>query len=653
MRVVISGYYGYGNSGDEAVLQGVLAGLERAAGGRSQIEAVVLSGTPEATAAMHGVEAAPGRSPLAVWRALRRADLLISGGGGLIQDRTSARSSLYYLGVIAMAYAARVPVYVYGQGIGPVRRRWLRRLAGLVLRGVQGAGVRDEVSGRLLTELGVPRERIQVTADAAFALPPPTVEERAQALASVGSLTGQGDEPGRRSKPLVGVVWRSPGTGCRQAVAGAVASFARARLASVVVVPFHPSMDREDARRFAHEVAEAGGEAVLFPDGLASPRQALALVAAMDLAVCVRFHGLVYAAIAGVPALAIAYDPKVSHLAAILGVPCFDPAADPGLLGRALHEVWEQREEVGRRLRGRAAELRARSLAEGQRALAAAARPGDRHRDHESTAARDPQRPRVDILGVGVDCLAAGEAVQRLTSWWEAGASGGNDGPGGWHDRQRCHQVVTLNPEMLMAARRDPELRRILAGSSLVVADGIGVVWASRLLGRPLPERIAGIDLVTAAIGRAAKDGRTLYLLGGEPGIAQKAAERLRQRFPGLRVIGTRHGYFSEAEEGEVIREISEAAPDLLLVGLGTPKQERWIHQHREQLGARVAVGVGGALDVFAGKVQRAPLVWQKLGLEWAYRLIQEPRRYRRMMALPRFVLQVLKEKLRGHGARG
>ena len=404
--MVISGYYGFGNAGDEAVLQGVLAGLRHAAVKEAEsIEAVVLSADPAATRRVHGVEAVSRWSAPGVWRALRGADLLVSGGGGLIQDRTSARSSLYYLGVIAMARAARLPVYVYGQGVGPIRRRALRILAGLCLQGVRGAGVRDEASLRLLQEIGVPRERLFLAADAAFALEPPSMEEVCDALRSVGL---DGATPGsfaatgghlKLSRPMIGVVWRSPwvevrprrnaaddsGTGRgasgalrpREAIAQAVASFARACGGTVVVIPFHPAVDFDECRGFAGASAEKLGESAVVVAGIGSeenfcsisPRRMMALIAGMDVAVCVRFHGLVFAAVAGVPAVALAYDPKVRSLAETLGVPWFPPGADPSLIESALVRVWEDRENLARRLLARSAELRARSMAEAERAL--------------------------------------------------------------------------------------------------------------------------------------------------------------------------------------------------------------------------------------------------------------------------------------------
>ncbi len=241
---------------------------------------------------------------------------------------------------------------------------------------------------------------------------------------------------------------------------------------------------------------------------------------------------------------------------------------------------------------------------------------------------------RVEILGVEIDGVTLAEAIERLV-----GVMRGPAMPGGYH-------VITANPELVMSAVDSHPLSRqvldIFHNASLVVADGIGVVWASRIFGTPLPERVPGIELAEGALAAAGEEGRRVYLLGGEPDVAAEAAARLTQRFPGLRVAGTHHGYFSEDEVPRLVEEIAEASVDLLLVGLGAPKQELWIAAHRKRLQAKVVIGVGGSLDVFAGRTRRAPLVYQTLGLEWAYRLAREPRRVRRMAALPRFVARVL-----------
>ncbi len=241
---------------------------------------------------------------------------------------------------------------------------------------------------------------------------------------------------------------------------------------------------------------------------------------------------------------------------------------------------------------------------------------------------------RLDVLGVGVHPLTLSEAVGVIGEWV--------DGRG-----ERTRQVVTLNAEMLYRAQGDPELMGVLREADLVLPDGHGVVWAGRRFGHPIPERVAGIDLIHA-LAESGRGRWSFYLLGALPGVAEEAASRLRLEHPGLVVAGAAHGYFAPEETADVVRRIREASPDILLVALGSPKQELFIHRHRGELGAAVAIGVGGSFDVLSGRLRRAPLLFQRLRLEWFYRLLQEPSRWRRMLALPRFAWMVV----RGGGRR-
>lgn len=241
----------------------------------------------------------------------------------------------------------------------------------------------------------------------------------------------------------------------------------------------------------------------------------------------------------------------------------------------------------------------------------------------------------IDMLGVRVDALPFRGALARVQGWL------GEDGKG------VCRHVVTANPEIVMIAQEVVGLAQALDHADLVVADGMGLVWASRILGTPLPHRIAGIDLTTALLAAIAKTGERVFLLGAKPGVAQKAADRLATRFPGLQIVGTHHGYFHSDEEAAVIERIESTRPHLCLVALGVPRQELWIAQMRRRLPVRVMIGVGGALDVFAGEANRAPVWMQEIGLEWLYRLLQEPWRIRRMQVLPRFAIRVLQERWR------
>lgn len=196
------------------------------------------------------------------------------------------------------------------------------------------------------------------------------------------------------------------------------------------------------------------------------------------------------------------------------------------------------------------------------------------------------------------------------------------------------HQIVTINGPMLVRASQDGRTGELFNAASLVTADGAGVVLAARILGLPPLVRVPGIDLVGHVCALCAQEGFRIYLLGAAPGVAEEAGRVLQTRYAGLQISGTHHGYLTPAEERAVLQSIRTARPHLILVALGSPKQEQWIAAHLESLGPVVCIGVGGTLDVLAGRTRRAPGWMQRAGLEWAYRLVQEPRRWRVMMSL-------------------
>lgn len=236
---------------------------------------------------------------------------------------------------------------------------------------------------------------------------------------------------------------------------------------------------------------------------------------------------------------------------------------------------------------------------------------------------------RVGIKGVGFDSVTPGEALDKAMELAMA--------PG-------CSYVVTPNPEIVWLARKQPELKTALNGADLVIPDGIGIIYASRILGRPLPSRVPGIELGAGLLEKMAELGEPVYLLGAQPGVAERAAENLRARFPGLVICGTGDGYFKE--DGPVIRRVNETRPRLMLVCLGFPRQELWMAEHRAELDVGLMLGLGGSLDVFAGDVKRAPELWCRMNLEWLYRLLKQPSRLGRMMKLPVFLLSVVWERL-------
>ena len=241
-----------------------------------------------------------------------------------------------------------------------------------------------------------------------------------------------------------------------------------------------------------------------------------------------------------------------------------------------------------------------------------------------------------EILGIAFDDLSREEAARRGAELL------GED---------RFHYVVTPNPEFILAAERDPEFLRVLNGADLVLADGVGVLYSSKILGTPLKGRVPGIEFAEDMLACLNQMGGRLYLLGAKPGVAQEAGRRILERYPDITLCGTHDGYFKD--EQAVLLEVAAARPDLLFVCLGAPKQEKWMARWGKHTGARLAIGLGGALDVMAGAVERAPESWRKLGLEWAYRLKKEPQRAGRMAKLPLVLVKAAGERIRsGRGRR-
>ena len=209
-------------------------------------------------------------------------------------------------------------------------------------------------------------------------------------------------------------------------------------------------------------------------------------------------------------------------------------------------------------------------------------------------------------------------------------------------DEGGSHQVVTADSFGLVLAREDAELAQVYRKASIVTADSSGVVWGlSRKGGRV--ERVSGVDLVDRLCALSAENGYRIFLLGSAPGVAEEASERLKLRHPGCNIVGTRHGFFPVEDSDIVAQEVAQARPDVLLVAMGIPRQEKFIARALATTGARVAMGVGGSLDVYSGRVKRAPVFVQRMKLEWLWRLVQNPKKFEKVARLPRFVWLVLR----------
>jgi len=239
---------------------------------------------------------------------------------------------------------------------------------------------------------------------------------------------------------------------------------------------------------------------------------------------------------------------------------------------------------------------------------------------------------KINIIGINVDRLTKAEALERFA---------------GFMDGDGLSLIVTPNSEIVLNASKDPALKAMVNHAAMVIPDGIGLVYASKMLRQPLKERVTGIDFCHSALEWCAKNGRKVYFFGSKPGIAAKAAENKMKEIPGLQVVGTHDGYFKPEEEGQIAEEIRASGAEFLCVALGSPKQELFAQKYAQTLGVKVAIGIGGSLDVWSGTLQRAPEFYCKNGLEWLYRLMQEPARIKRMSKIPFLFVKVLfyKEK--------
>lgn len=253
---------------------------------------------------------------------------------------------------------------------------------------------------------------------------------------------------------------------------------------------------------------------------------------------------------------------------------------------------------------------------------------------------------RLDILGIPIDMVDMKEAVHRFNDFL---------------NEEGCSIIVTPNSEILERATKNPKLADIIKSADMVIPDGIGLVYASKFLGSPLKERVTGIDFLSRAFALLSERKGSVFLLGGKPAddevgaiteglksVAEEAGENIAKAFPGLKVAGCQHGYFKAQDQEEILKTINSSGADFLCVALGSPKQEEFMSEYKDRLVPKVAIGVGGSLDVWAGRVKRAPEFYQKYGLEWLYRAVKEPARFARLLSLPVLMAKVIGHKIRG-----
>ncbi|MDP4134192.1 MAG: WecB/TagA/CpsF family glycosyltransferase [Bacillota bacterium] len=241
---------------------------------------------------------------------------------------------------------------------------------------------------------------------------------------------------------------------------------------------------------------------------------------------------------------------------------------------------------------------------------------------------------KVSILGVNVASLTMDEAVEKINKMLS---------------EDKSHTIYTPNSEIIMVASRDEEFKKALNQADLLTPDGIGVVKAAKILGRPIPGRVSGYDLIMRMLPELDRQGKSVFILGAKPGIAEQAAAKIKEQFNNVLITGTHDGYFDDDEE--MISLINQGSPDFLMVCLGAPRQEKWIDKYKDRLNAKVIIGAGGSVDVIAGNVKRAPDFYIKHNLEWLYRVASQPKRIGRAMELPKFGFTVIGYRLK-HGKK-
>ena len=236
---------------------------------------------------------------------------------------------------------------------------------------------------------------------------------------------------------------------------------------------------------------------------------------------------------------------------------------------------------------------------------------------------------KVDVLGIEFDHTTKKETIHTL--------------------KKRIMEtkktfIVTANPEIVMHAQRDPQYKKTLQSADYIIPDGIGVIMGAKLLKNPLPERIPGFDLMKDLLHLANKESLRVFFLGAREEVLNKAIDNVKRDYPGIQVAGCHHGFFEE-NDSEVVSMVKESSPDMVFVALGFPRQERWIHNNYHLFQKGIFMGVGGSFDVLSGTIKRAPELWRKLNIEWLYRLIKQPQRWKRMAFLPLFILKILRTR--------
>jgi N-acetylglucosaminyldiphosphoundecaprenol N-acetyl-beta-D-mannosaminyltransferase len=463
------------------------------------------------------------------------------------------------------------------------------------LKDVDLITVRDEMSLKALTDIGAKPRKLALTADLSFLMGPPARENSNNILGYAGIM--------RRKSRLIGVSLRLPVKGRDaeakyKAIASLCDHLIEKKNSQIIFLIFSRTGDLDATAKVMGRMKYPAN--VLLKR--CSPAEMLDVISGFDAVIGMRLHSLIFSAMAKVPGFGLSYDPKVESFQRQTGQKWID-----------IEKINEKdlTTEVDRFIDGMG------TVSFGI--------------DRFSKAALENIRllneclknNRISVLGINIDNLNIREAFKKAEGLLATKEPG---------------LIVTPNPEMIVAALKDVELRNVINNAYLSVADGVGLMIAARILGRKFKRRIAGIDLMLELVKIAKAKRYKIFLFGGKEGVAEDAAKALDAE-----VVGTYQGY--SLNDRQVIDAIKKTEPDMLFVGMGSPKQEKWAAKHLKELGVPLVMCVGGSLDVIAGRVKRAPVLMRRIGVEWLWRLITEPRRWRRMLVLPVFIIKVIRSR--------
>jgi len=607
MKVLLSGYFGFGNIGDEAILESMVKGLREE---KPEVQITVLSARPEETSRIYNVNAVSRWKLGSITKSIKESDIVISGGGGLLQDITGRFTLLYYLGIIWLANFYKKRTAIVGQGFGPIKRIINRIITRRILNKVDLIILRDQESYEAISKFGIKKPAVHVAADVTLNLPETNADRRAELLRIEGIE--------KKGGPLIGISIRRPSKKLSKMKSEAYFRTIAASLdkvidkyqAQFVFIPFHYPKDVVESAKIINMMKNP----VHIVVKEYAPKDMIGLIGAMDLFVGMRLHSLIFSAMEGVPMAGIAYDPKVSSFLSSIGQKSIDvEEVETDSLVKIITDAHENREDIASHLSSSLPELRNKA---------------------KSTFGIffdffKPD-PILNIGGVKIDNLNMDEAVSEIDLFVRS---------------RKPNIVFTPNPEMIVYANRHKDFKEIINDADLKLPDGVGLLWASNVLKNPLKERVSGIDLIPRVAELAERQKYKVYLLGSKLGVAAGAEEFLKKTYPNLQIVGTYHGFFKADEEVKLIENIAMTEPQILIVGMGSPKQERWLSDKYRQLNVPVSIAVGGSLDVLAGKVRRAPKWMRRSGIEWLWRLLKQPWRIVRQIRLLKFVWLVLRNK--------